>query len=505
MKKLFYSSAYNVRHSEINEENVLDKLKDDIRSRMLGDVKKFVYSERSLLAINPRLFYVGGFYYEKEDPSLTPCENVVKMELAEIKEADVIMASLLKYSSIATITEIVYAAHFPRKEIIIFCDPKITQFEVPYEYWFPILTAKHKNDRVRIVYVENEDEILAFIRDYGHSTIRVVAEGADGVGKTTVARKLREFGLDCLDREKTMISPCMFPEVPVKKRAEIWNNYLSEHPNDTLAILTVNNQDKLMQRIHDRGDTVDEYDCKAPMYNDLYRETYDYLKNNCTHFSTFDRIILIDADSLNVDETALAICNSIPNQKILVATNNNGKLRELRELFPEYILLGLSDTHINHEVVEDGNNVLDNARKKAKEIYHCQQGTRFPVIADDSGLRIDDLGGFPGVLTHRFLGEDATDEERNAEFIRRASGSVARFICIVIYYDGTRFEAGYGKIVGKIASSPRGKNGFGFDPIFELSDGRTLAELSPEEKNVMSARRLAAVDLAASIRSRSPH
>ena len=143
----------------------------------------------------------------------------------------------------------------------------------------------------------------------------------------------------------------------------------------------------------------------------------------------------------------------------------------------------------------DGSTYFANACKKASEIYHHLQVHR-PVIADDSGLVIDSLGGFPGVLTHRFLGDGATDEERNAELVRRASGKAARFVCELIYYDGTRFVSGHGEIVGIIASSPRGENGFGFDAIFELPDGRTLAELSSEEKNAMSARRLAAIDLA---------
>ncbi|MBQ3293191.1 hypothetical protein IJG93_02740, partial [Candidatus Saccharibacteria bacterium] len=112
MKKLFYSSAYNIWHSEITEQNVTEKLKDDIRAKMLGDVEKFVYGERTPLSINPELFYIGGFYYEKEEPGLSTCENIVKAELDEIEEADVVMASLLKYSSIATITEIIYAAQF---------------------------------------------------------------------------------------------------------------------------------------------------------------------------------------------------------------------------------------------------------------------------------------------------------------------------------------------------------------------------------------------------------
>ena len=480
MKKLFYSSAYNVRHSEITEENVLDKLNDDIRSRMLGDVKKFVYATRSPLAINPNLFYVGGFYYEKEDPTLSPCENVVKAELDEIEEADVIMASLLKYSSIATVTEIIYAAKSPEKEIIIFCDPEITKLEIPYEYWFSILTAQRMNNKIQIVYVKNEQEILDFIKQYGQKpTRRIVIEGTDGVGKTTVVQKLRELGFTCLDREKTTISPCMVPEVPVQERAMIWCDYLKEHPNDSLIILTMKDQGALIRRIRNRGGIIDDYDRKAPMYDGLYRKTYRYLRNG--RWPAISRIDLINVyDSESVEKLAHTICKSLRYQipQIVVATNNAGKLNELRKIFTDYVLLGLRDVEISHEVIEDGATFLDNARKKALEISRY---TQFPVIADDSGLFIDSLNGFPGVLTHRFLGDKATDEERNAELIRRAHGGTARFICDLVYYDyDNPIKTGHGELIGKIASSPRGKNGFGFDPIFELPDGRTLAEITPE-------------------------
>ena len=186
-------------------------------------------------------------------------------------------------------------------------------------------------------------------------------------------------------------------------------------------------------------------------------------------------------------------------RKVVVATNNHGKLLELRKIFPEYTMIGLKDVCIDCEVVEDGETFLDNAKKKAKEIYQLSS-CDCPVIADDSGIVIDALGGWPGVLTHRFLGEDATDEERNLELIRRAQGETARFVCELVYYDGSKTVSGHGVIIGKIASSPRGKNGFGFDSVFELLDGHTLAELSPEGKKQISARRMAAVDLAQKLR-----
>lgn len=185
------------------------------------------------------------------------------------------------------------------------------------------------------------------------------------------------------------------------------------------------------------------------------------------------------------------------HKKIVATTNNSGKLAELREVFPQYEIVSLEDAGIVHKVVEDGDTFIANACKKAEEIYQIAQ---CPVIADDSGLAIDTLNGFPGVMTHRWLGKDATDEERNAELVRLTRDETARFICALVYYDGQKMTSCQSELVGKIASSPRGDNGFGFDPIFELPDGRTLAQLSPEEKNARSARRQAATELAKKLR-----
>lgn len=500
MKKLFYSSAYNIRHSEITKQNATEKLKDDIRSKMLGDVKKFVYAERARLAINPGLFYVGGFYYEKENPGMSACENVVRAELDEIEEADVIMTSLLKFSSIATIAEIIYAAQFPKKEIIIFCNPEITQLdEVTSEYWFPILAAQRTNKNVRIVQVKDEGEILDFIGRYDNvPPRRIIVEGADGVGKTTVVHKLKELGINCLDREKMTISACITPEKLPLERAYIWNEYLRTYPDDAIAVLTLSDKDELEKRIQKRGGAIDIYDQNALMYDELYLETVAAATRSQLNRG---RIKLFEIDDLNPDAVAHLILDKYGNflRKVLVATNNQGKLLELRKVFHGYTMIGLKDACINCEVVEDGETFLDNAKKKAKEIYQLSS-CDCPVIADDSGIVIDALGGWPGVLTHRFLGEDATDEERNLELIRRAQGETARFVCELVYYDGSKTVSGHGVIIGKIASSPRDKNGFGFDSVFELPDGHTLAELSPEGKNQISARRMAAVDLAQKLR-----
>lgn len=182
---------------------------------------------------------------------------------------------------------------------------------------------------------------------------------------------------------------------------------------------------------------------------------------------------------------------------MIAATNNLGKLKEIREILEEYKIYSLREMGIDVDVEEDGKTFLENAKKKAIEIYKIAQSNE-GVIADDSGLCIKVLNGFPGVETHRFLGEDATDKMRNEYLINQVNkynDRSAQFICNLVYYDGTNITVGEGILEGFISRECRGENGFGFDEIFELPNGLTLAELSSEEKNSISARSLALKDL----------
>lgn len=181
--------------------------------------------------------------------------------------------------------------------------------------------------------------------------------------------------------------------------------------------------------------------------------------------------------------------------EILIATNNKFKINEIKSIFNTDTIFTLKDKKIDKEVEEDADTFLRNAKKKAHEIYNI---ANMPVIADDSGLCVNALNGFPGVMTHRFLVENATDKERNEYIINEVSkcdDKSAKAVCELVYYDGEDTIVGEGILEGNISNTRRGDNGFGFDEIFELLDGRTLAELTPEEKNKKSARFLAAKDL----------
>lgn len=183
---------------------------------------------------------------------------------------------------------------------------------------------------------------------------------------------------------------------------------------------------------------------------------------------------------------------------MILATNNKGKLKELKSIFSNVFeeIKSLGESGVNIEFDESESTFYGNALKKAKEIYNIVEE---PVIADDSGLCINKLDGFPGVLTHRFLGENATDEEINNALIdkvKKLQDKSAKVVCTLVYYDGNNTVVGNGIINGKITTRPRGTNGFGFDPIFELENNKTLAELEGDEKNKISARYLASKDLA---------
>lgn len=124
----------------------------------------YIHLPGVILKNNKNVKYIGGFYYEKEHSGKTTCESVVLEELNQIDNCDIVVANLTNYSAIASITEIIYAA-MKKKRIVIFCNPKITSYEVEGEYWFPILTAKNLSKNTKVIFIQNEDEIIDYINN----------------------------------------------------------------------------------------------------------------------------------------------------------------------------------------------------------------------------------------------------------------------------------------------------------------------------------------------------
>ena len=180
-------------------------------------------------------------------------------------------------------------------------------------------------------------------------------------------------------------------------------------------------------------------------------------------------------------------------KEIILASNNKNKLRELKEKLKKFNIEVISqkEAGFDIEVDETGTTFEENAILKAEAIYKlCKK----PVIAEDSGLEVDFLDGMPGVYSHRFAGENATDEDRVNKVLDllkdvQEEKRTARFKCVSCYIDenGDKhiFE---GTTEGKIANEPKGTNGFAYDPIFICELGKTFAEVSSEEKNSISHR-----------------
>jgi XTP/dITP diphosphohydrolase len=179
---------------------------------------------------------------------------------------------------------------------------------------------------------------------------------------------------------------------------------------------------------------------------------------------------------------------------LVIATANAHKTIELRELFPDLSIKTLADFPAIPPVVEDGETFEDNAKKKAEEIAAV---LKEPVLADDSGICVDVVGGAPGVRSARYAeGSDLTRYEKLLRALVDVPAGLraARFVCVMaLAVPGLPTVLERGVCEGSIAFQPRGEKGFGYDPVFIVGHGpRTMAELPMSEKNFVSHRGRAA-------------
>ncbi len=178
--------------------------------------------------------------------------------------------------------------------------------------------------------------------------------------------------------------------------------------------------------------------------------------------------------------------------EIVFATNNKNKLRELQEMLAgtDFKILGLADIGCNEDIVEDADTIEGNALIKAR---YVKEKYGYDCFADDTGLMIDALGGAPGVYSARFAGEDC-DSERNIDKVLHLMEGIdnreARFVTVIALCMGDEVTTFEGEVRGKILTSRRGSDGFGYDSIFEPADGNGLsfAEMTHEQKNAISHR-----------------
>jgi len=178
--------------------------------------------------------------------------------------------------------------------------------------------------------------------------------------------------------------------------------------------------------------------------------------------------------------------------KIIFASDNKGKIAEVRKILGELgiPILSLHDINFEGDIEETGNSFEENAKIKAIEIFN---NYNFPTIADDSGLVVEQLNGEPGIYSARYAGIDSDDAANNIKLLENLSSKLephrAKFVCSAVYYSGEETYTAVGEVNGKIISKARGINGFGYDPLF-VPDGysKTMAELDPEIKNSISHR-----------------
>jgi len=181
-------------------------------------------------------------------------------------------------------------------------------------------------------------------------------------------------------------------------------------------------------------------------------------------------------------------------KKVLIASKNEGKIKEFRKMLAPYgtEVLSLNDLPDAPNVEETGATFQENARLKAEAIaerYQCL------AIADDSGLAVDALGGRPGICSARYAGEEK-DDRKNIEKVLKELEDVpmnersARFVCVLaVSRPGSKTVFAEGECRGLITTAPRGEGGFGYDPIFYIPEmNKTFAELTSEEKNAISHR-----------------
>ena len=180
--------------------------------------------------------------------------------------------------------------------------------------------------------------------------------------------------------------------------------------------------------------------------------------------------------------------------KLIFATGNEGKMKEIRMILADMgmEILSMKEAGVDTDIVEDGTTFEENALIKARTVAAV---SGLPAMADDSGLEVDHMDKAPGIYSARFLGEDTSYRIKNQYIIDQLAevegdARSARFVCAIALAlpDGRSFTT-RATVEGVIAYEERGNEGFGYDPIFYLPEyGKTTAELTPEEKNVISHR-----------------
>lgn len=185
-------------------------------------------------------------------------------------------------------------------------------------------------------------------------------------------------------------------------------------------------------------------------------------------------------------------------QKLVIATSNKGKLKEIKEMLGGiYEIVSMKDVGFNAEIKETGETFEENSLLKAKAVYDF---CHLPSLADDSGLMVDALNGAPGVYSARYAGEDHSDKANRQKLLKELSDvslRTAKFVSVITLIDENEdVFVGIGETKGEITREERGENGFGYDSLFFSYDlQKTFGQATDEEKNEVSHRSRALADL----------
>lgn len=194
-------------------------------------------------------------------------------------------------------------------------------------------------------------------------------------------------------------------------------------------------------------------------------------------------------------------------KKLVLASNNEKKIKEMKAILEglDIEVKSLEDENIDIDVVEDGKTFEENAKKKAKEIHEFllkRRDENFIVLADDSGLAVDYLGGEPGIYSARYAGEHGNDKKNNEKLLNNLRGvgkenRGAKFVCqLAMFTEQGEYFSVTGEVIGYIIEELHGEGGFGYDPLFFYAPlNKTFGELTSEEKNKISHRGLALIEL----------
>ncbi|OQY37295.1 MAG: non-canonical purine NTP pyrophosphatase, RdgB/HAM1 family [Spirochaetaceae bacterium 4572_7] len=180
--------------------------------------------------------------------------------------------------------------------------------------------------------------------------------------------------------------------------------------------------------------------------------------------------------------------------KLVLATSNKGKVREIKALCEEYEIVAYSELIDEFEIVEDADTFKENALIKARAVFKALDDENIIVMADDSGISVDILDGAPGIYSARYAGEDANDKENLYKLVdsikeKGASSSLAHYTAAIAIVTSSSEYCVHGWMYGSAITEPRGQGGFGYDPMF-VPDGydKTLGELDDEIKKKLSHR-----------------